>query len=245
MVTAQVGDGSGRMSAVFFNQPWRERQLRPGMTVAPFGKADSYRGSLQMTNPVVDLIGDRDGAIVSIYPQSEKADLSTWEIGATRARSSGAGPAASRTWCHRGGRQPAVDRPPAGSLRHPRAGDDGGEARRPASPGLRRVVACATGAGAAEAGVGARREGIRHDVSGALVARFHERLPFTLTDDQRSVIAEIEHDLAGPHPMHRLLQGDVGSGKTVVAVERASRPPFRVGTSVSWRRPRCSPSSTR
>ena len=60
--------------------------------------------------------------------------------------------------------------------------------------------------------------GIRHDVSGALVARFHGQLPFTLTDDQRAVIAEIERDLAGPHPMHRLLQGDVGSGKTVVAV---------------------------
>ena len=61
-------------------------------------------------------------------------------------------------------------------------------------------------------------KGIRHDLSGSLVARFHEQLPFALTDDQRAVIAEIEHDLAGPHPMHRLLQGDVGSGKTVVAV---------------------------
>ncbi len=80
MVTAQVGDGSGRMSAVFFNQPWRERQLQPGMTVALFGRADTYRGSLQMTNPVVDLIGDRTGRIVPIYPQSEKADLNTWEI---------------------------------------------------------------------------------------------------------------------------------------------------------------------
>ena len=87
--------------------------------------------------------------------------------------------------------------------------------------------------------------GIRHDVSGALVARFHERLPFTLTDDQRSVIAEIEHDLAGPHPMHRLLQGDVGSGKTVVAVS-ALLTAVQEGTRArSWRRPRCSPSSTR
>jgi ATP-dependent DNA helicase RecG len=51
-----------------------------------------------------------------------------------------------------------------------------------------------------------------------LVARFHERLPFPLTDAQRRAITEIEADLAAPHPMHRLLQGDVGSGKTVVAV---------------------------
>src|SRR5262245_57658088 len=80
MVTAKVGDGSGRLSVVFFNQPWRERQLQPGLTVALFGRADTYRGSLQMTNPVVDLIGDRTGRIVPIYPQSEKADLNTWEI---------------------------------------------------------------------------------------------------------------------------------------------------------------------
>ena len=61
---------------MFFNQPWRERQLREGLQVALFGKADVYRGGLQMTNPVVDLIGDRTGRIVPIYPQSEKARLS-------------------------------------------------------------------------------------------------------------------------------------------------------------------------
>ena len=43
-------------------------------------------------------------------------------------------------------------------------------------------------------------------------------LPFSLTGAQERAIAEIEADLAGPHPMHRLLQGDVGAGKTVVAV---------------------------
>ena len=52
----------------------------PGLQVALFGKADSYRGGLQMTNPIVDLIGDRTGRIVPIYPQSEKAQLNTWEI---------------------------------------------------------------------------------------------------------------------------------------------------------------------
>ena len=65
---------------MFFNQPWRERQLRPGLQIALFGKADVYRGGLQMTNPIVDLIGDRTGRIVPIYPQSEKAALATWEI---------------------------------------------------------------------------------------------------------------------------------------------------------------------
>ncbi|MGZ4770074.1 MAG: ATP-dependent DNA helicase RecG, partial [Ilumatobacteraceae bacterium] len=57
-----------------------------------------------------------------------------------------------------------------------------------------------------------------HTVAGELTARLYGALPYQLTDAQRRVIAEIEKDLAGPHPMHRLLQGDVGSGKTLVAV---------------------------
>ena len=80
MVNVNVGDGSGRMEVVFFNQPWRERQLRDGLQVALFGRADVYRGGLQMANPIVDLIGDRTGRIVPIYPQSEKAQITTWEI---------------------------------------------------------------------------------------------------------------------------------------------------------------------
>ena len=49
------------------------------------------------------------------------------------------------------------------------------------------------------------------------LARFLKALPFKPTGAQKRAIAEIAHDLAEPHPMHRLLQGDVGSGKTVVA----------------------------
>ncbi|HEU4841658.1 MAG TPA: OB-fold nucleic acid binding domain-containing protein, partial [Ilumatobacteraceae bacterium] len=80
MVEAVVGDDSGRLHVVFFNQPWRERQLTPGLEVALYGKVDDYRGGLQMANPVVDLIGDRTGRIVPIYPQSEKAQINTWEL---------------------------------------------------------------------------------------------------------------------------------------------------------------------
>ena len=220
MVTAQVGDGSGRMSAVFFNQPWRERQLQPGMTVALFGKADTYRGSLQMTNPIVDLIGDRTGRIVPIYPQSEKAELSTWEIAGwvesalQRCRARGiADPVPEDVLVRRRliGRQQALF-----GIHEPETMLEKEEARRRlAFDELLRVQLVLV---LRKQALERDARGIRHDVSGALVARFHGQLPFTLTDDQRAVIAEIERDLAGPHPMHRLLQGDVGSGKTVVAV---------------------------
>ena len=60
--------------------------------------------------------------------------------------------------------------------------------------------------------------GIRHDMTGEMQRRFVAALPFPLTGAQRRVIDEVNADLAKPVPMHRLLQGDVGSGKTVVAV---------------------------
>jgi ATP-dependent DNA helicase RecG len=60
--------------------------------------------------------------------------------------------------------------------------------------------------------------GIRHVVDGSLTRRLYGALPYELTGAQRRTIGEIEADLAGPHPMHRLLQGDVGAGKTLVAV---------------------------
>jgi len=93
MVTVSAGDDTGRIGVVFFNQPWRAKQLQSGMQVAMFGKVDLYRGSLQMTNPVVDLIGNRTGRVVAIYPQSEKARLGgecTGTLQGTRHRRPGA-----------------------------------------------------------------------------------------------------------------------------------------------------------
>jgi ATP-dependent DNA helicase RecG len=60
--------------------------------------------------------------------------------------------------------------------------------------------------------------GVAHVVDGPLVRRFLEQLPYSLTGAQRRVIGEIDADLGSPTPMHRLLQGDVGAGKTLVAV---------------------------
>ncbi len=220
MVTVQVGDGSGRMEVVFFNQPWREKQLSEGLEIALFGKADTYQGGLQMTNPIVDLIGDRTGRIVAIYPQSEKAQLSTWEI-------AGWVEEALRRCADRGIAEPVpadvrsrlglVDRLTAFHGIHlPEAMRDKESARRRlAFDELLRVQLVLV---MRKRALEREQRGLVHAVDGPLVRRFYESLPYDLTRAQRQAISEIESDLAAPHPMHRLLQGDVGAGKTVVAI---------------------------
>ena len=220
MVTVSVGDGSGRVTAVFFNQPWRARQLTEGLQIAMFGKADMYRGALQMTNPIIDLIGDRTGRIVPIYPQSEKAGLSTWEIAGwienalERCKVRGLLDPVSKAVCKK---YELVDRTTAlWNIHMPESIALKNDARRRlAFDELLRVQLVLVGRKRA---FERDSRGIKHIVDNKLVDRFIAALPFGLTGAQRRVIDEISQDLAGPHPMHRLLQGDVGSGKTVVAV---------------------------
>jgi ATP-dependent DNA helicase RecG len=171
-----------------------------------------------MTNPVVDLVGDRTGRIVPVYPQSEKAGLTSWEIGdwvaeALRRARTFVDPLPA-PWRRR---LQLPDRDWALHQIHaPDSLADGQLARRRLAFDelLRLQVILVMRKRAVERGA----VGIRHHTGGELVGRFRKGLPFTLTAAQDRAIAEITTDMAGPHPMHRLLQGDVGSGKTVVAV---------------------------
>jgi ATP-dependent DNA helicase RecG len=223
MVTADVTDGSGRLRVTFFNQAWRERQLRAGTKVALFGKLEIYAGRRQMTNPIVDLIGDRTGRIVPIYPQSEKAGLSTWEVGDWVAE-------ALRRAQPRGLADPVpewvLDRYDLVTRSEAFAGIHAPDSMAHKEVARTRLVLDEL-LRVQLALVQRKRHierttlGVAHEVASGpetLVGRFWDRLPFELTDDQQAAIAEIAADLAQPHPMHRLLQGDVGAGKTLVAV---------------------------
>ncbi len=220
MVTANVGDGSGRMEVVFFNQPWRERQLREGLQIALFGKADVYRGGLQMSNPVVDLIGDRTGRIVPIYPQSEKAQINTWEVAGwveealRRCRERGIDDTLPDDIRRRLGLLTRFDA--LANIHLPESIKDKEQARRRlAFDELLRVQLVLV---LRKRAMERDQLGLQHSVAGDLVGRFYDALPYELTAAQRRAIGEIDTDLGAAHPMHRLLQGDVGSGKTVVAV---------------------------
>ncbi len=220
LVNARVTDGTGRMTLTFFNQPWRERQLRPGMQAVVFGKMDLYRGSRQMTNPIVDLVGDRTGRIVPVYPQSEKAGVHTWELTAfaadALAKAAPRGfaepiPAAVRERFELVGRAAAF-----AGIHAPETMAQVAEARRRLvfDELLRLQLLLVLRKRAIEAST----KGVQHDTSGTLFARLVDELPFELTAAQQRAVAELRSDLEASAPMHRLLQGDVGSGKTLVAV---------------------------
>src|SRR5947208_15325911 len=218
MVEIDVFDGTSYLKCTFFNQPWRAKQLAAGREAIFFGKVELYKGRRQMTNPVVDLIGDKTGKIIPVYPQSEKAGLTTWDLeplvsDALKRAGDFADPlpeewrdrldVVDRTWAFKEIHEP--ESMAAAQAARKRLVVD--ELVRLQVPLVMRKRA-----------VERESTGIQHKVDGELVPRFHAALPFPLTGAQQKAIAEIADDLAGPHPMHRLLQGDVGSGKTLVAV---------------------------
>jgi ATP-dependent DNA helicase RecG len=233
-VEVVVSDGRDRLRVVFFNQAWRARQLAAGTAALFFGTVSSYRDALQMVNPIVDVLarpGDDEATaglaadrrrVFPVYPLSEKADLTSAALTRLVAEAlDRAGPLADPVdagWLDRFG---LVDRTTAFTDVHrPRSVDATEPARRRLAFDelLRLQVALVL----RQARLQADARGIAHVVAtgtGAptLAERFLADLPFPLTGAQRRAVDEITADLAAPLPMHRLLQGDVGAGKTVVA----------------------------
>lgn len=221
MVNVSTGDGSGKLSVTFFNQPWRAKQLEPGMQVSVFGKPEMRNGYLQMTNPIVDLIGDRTGKIVPIYAQSEKVRIFTWHIAAwveeslNRCVARGFAETLPETVIARLG---LVGRSTAfRDIHMPESFVARDAARRRLA--FDEVFRLQMVLVARKRALERELRGFQHRVSGSLIDRFTSSLPFPLTGAQTRVIREISEDLVLARPMHRLLQGDVGSGKTIVAVQ--------------------------
>ncbi len=224
LVEVTISDGAAHLRVTFFNQPWREKQLQPGTEAAFFGKIDTYRGQRQMTNPVVDVFGpagsggDKTGVLVPIYPQSGKAEVDTWQIQRLVAEAlERAGEfedplpeslldehdLVDRTLAYRGIHQPEDE-------------VDWQVARKRLV--FDEFLRMQLGLVARKRALEDDRLGIPHRSDGALVEAFHRSLPFDLTGAQQAAVGEITADMASSAPMHRLLQGDVGSGKTVVAL---------------------------
>ncbi|MEU0675030.1 ATP-dependent DNA helicase RecG [Streptomyces sp. NPDC006172] len=221
-----ITDGSGRLQLVFFGNGVHKphKELLPGTRAMFAGKVSLFNRRLQLAHPAYELLrGDTEesvenwaGALIPIYPATAK--LESWKIGK-----------AIQTVLPSA--QEAVD-PLPGSLRegrglvslpeallkihrpHTKADIDDARARLKWDEAFVLQVALARRRHADAQLPAVPR---RPNPDGLLTA-FDDRLPFTLTDGQRKVSREIFDDLATDHPMHRLLQGEVGSGKTLVAL---------------------------
>ena len=221
-VTARLWDGSGYLDLTWFNQAWPATRFKEGQEVAASGKASAFRGRLRIQNPAVEILkgGEADqvhtGRIVPVHPAGEGVSTGTirrlvHEALRRVARVPDPIPAEIR---RRQGLMPldqAVRR-----IHFPEEPGDARDARERLK--FDELFVLELGVAFRKHRVEAETEGVAHDLSGDLADRFVGALPFEPTAAQRRAMEEIAKDLASGRPMNRLLQGDVGSGKTVVAL---------------------------
>jgi ATP-dependent DNA helicase RecG len=212
ILKATVADASGTISAVWFNQPWLAEKLQPGQHVR-------LRGQLRRNEFSVKSHDFNGGAatadLAPIYPASEDVSVPKLRELVSAALEHADDvldplPARLKTNAHLPRRADAVV-----ALHRPATLEDAERARSRLAYDELLVLQ-----------LGLLRQGREREASvapalgdpGELIARYRGLLPFRLTPDQEQAIAELDADLARPVPMQRLLQGDVGSGKTVVAL---------------------------
>ncbi|MFI6104028.1 ATP-dependent DNA helicase RecG [Streptomyces sp. NPDC051310] len=222
-----ITDGSGRLQLVFFGKGVHKphKELLPGTRAMFAGKVSVFNRRMQLAHPAYELLRGEDGetavdswagALIPLYPATTK--LESWKIAkAVDAVLPSAQDAADPLPpALREGRG-LTDLPDAlRKIHRPRTKADIAQARDRLKWDEAFVLQVAL----------ARRRYAdtqlpavpRKPTAGGLLDTFDSRLPFTLTEGQRQVSREIFDDLATDHPMHRLLQGEVGSGKTMVAL---------------------------
>jgi ATP-dependent DNA helicase RecG len=210
LLTARVSDGSATISATWFNQPWLERQLQPGTAVRLRGRQGRYGfdvRSFDIGN------GHATADYAPVYPASEEITAKKLrELVAAALPHALADPLPAALKASEG-LPPRVDA--LWALHRPRSLEEAETGRRRLAFDELLLL---------QVGLALQRREREQEVApalappGELVARYRDVLPFQLTEYQERAIAEIDADLECAMPMQRLLQGDVGSGKTVVAL---------------------------
>ncbi len=212
LVEAVVADSTGVMKATFFNQPWLQRKYAPGTRLVLNGKHEARnRFRVQAHAPTAQAIGA--GGEIATYPATEGLS-STQILALVREHAAAFGAAIEPLPARLRTAERLPDR--AAALQAAHFGDHEGGRRRLAFEELLVLqVALLRRRAARRAGASAEPLAAAPDLTARWLA---ETLPFAPTSDQRRAMAAVDDDLASERPMQRLLMGEVGSGKTVVAL---------------------------
>jgi len=219
-----ISDGNGEMSLTFFNQSWRVRDLKPGRQGIFAGKVGVYRGAQQLTHPDYELFEDEDAARlkaaenahlpIPIYPAT--STVASWQLQKTvELVLDGLGEVPEPLPLEVRAQHDLLDaRTALERIHRPQQFDEIDQARAT----LRMQEAFVLQVALLQQRASVRAMSATRRSPGALLERFDASLPFPLTPDQVSVGDQIVRDLQGDWPMNRLVQGEVGSGKTLVAL---------------------------
>lgn len=227
LTTVVITDGRNELNLKFFNSPRVGRVLRPGTLGLFAGTVQRFRGELELLHPDFEMLTDTDAADaasverlasspVPVYPATAKC--SSWQVARSVALAVPIGEQQPDPLTAQLRAQAGVI-PRGQALRWIHQPEDRGQVTRARHRlrwdeafNLQVLLAQRRAARMAEPAE------VRPGRAGGLLARFDESLPFQLTKGQLEVGAQLAADLARAHPMARLLQGEVGSGKTVVAL---------------------------
>jgi ATP-dependent DNA helicase RecG len=222
IVEASVADDTGPAKAVWFNQAWLVDRLREGTRLLLLGKLD--RSGFRVEAHEILSGGGADGeaagihttGIVPIHPASERLRAQRLRDWAWQARPLARHVVEPLPAELRARRHLALAGDALTAAHFPRSLGEADEARRRLA--FEELFLHQVALAARRAERRARRPGIPLGEPGELVERWIASLPFELTGDQRRALAEIDADLCAEVPMQRLLMGEVGSGKTVLAL---------------------------
>jgi ATP-dependent DNA helicase RecG len=227
IVKAAITDGSGVLHAVWYNQGYIAKQLPAGARVILHGRVQRQGGEVQMIAPEFEVIDPGEetlhaGRIVPVYAATEGLTQRALRVLVMRALDEYAPSAPD--WLPDQLRERYAFPPMPQALRDLHFPDTE-DAQRIARQRLAYEELLLFQTLLLQHRQARQREpkGIRYGDAAPLLERFEARLPYRLTRAQRRVVNEITYDMNAPHPMNRLLQGDVGSGKTVVAAEALLR----------------------
>ena len=222
-VELTIQDDTAALRATWFNMPWLAEKLRPGLVVRLIGRIGRHRDLLQMVNPRWELVDaaepktPRAERYRPIYPAGD--DLPSWQIERAVGEVLPAALAQLDDHLHEAYRASRALPALADAYRMMHRPDDPDEpkrARRRLALDELLLLQLAVMLKRRHRRRSLRAPALKH--SAAIDRHIVARFPFELTESQRGVIEEIAADLGTETPMNRLLQGDVGAGKTVVAL---------------------------